>query len=232
VERRARLARGGALETAGKRAAFALFYAPLHFLVTREIVRTLPGASAPFTHLLDLGCGSGAAGAAWVTTAARSGQNMRLTGIDRHPWAVAEAKWTYQQMGLNGRAIRGDVGRAAIEGGVSRRILAAYTVNELSEESRRALLPQLLSAHAAGAPVLIIEPIARRMSGWWDDWERAFLDARGRADEWRFNVPLPQRQHDLARAAGLNPRELTARTLWLGPAPPGSKDPGLQTRTM
>src|SRR4051794_34952504 len=31
VERRARLATGGALDSAGKRAAFALFYAPLHF---------------------------------------------------------------------------------------------------------------------------------------------------------------------------------------------------------
>ena len=36
VERRAKLARGGARETAGKRAAFTLFYAPLHFFVVRD----------------------------------------------------------------------------------------------------------------------------------------------------------------------------------------------------
>ena len=42
VERRTKLATGGALSSAGKRSAFALFYAPLHFLVTREIVTALP----------------------------------------------------------------------------------------------------------------------------------------------------------------------------------------------
>ena len=46
VERRAKLARGGALDGAGKRAAFALFYAPLHFLVVREIVRAIDSASS------------------------------------------------------------------------------------------------------------------------------------------------------------------------------------------
>src|SRR5215210_1390656 len=45
VERRSKLAAGGALDTAGKRAAFALFYGPLHFLVTREVVRALHTAS-------------------------------------------------------------------------------------------------------------------------------------------------------------------------------------------
>jgi hypothetical protein len=35
----------------------------------------------------------------------------------------------------------------------------------------------------------------------------------GRQDEWRFRVPLPARQQALAKAAGLRPTELTARTL-------------------
>src|SRR3954464_12502113 len=62
VERRARLAAGGALDSAGKRAAFALFYAPLHFLVTREVVRAVDAAPG-IVALTDLGCGTGAAGA-------------------------------------------------------------------------------------------------------------------------------------------------------------------------
>ena len=38
VERRSRLAEGAALAGAGKRAAFALFYAPLHYQATAHIV--------------------------------------------------------------------------------------------------------------------------------------------------------------------------------------------------
>src|SRR5512135_1759049 len=61
VERRGRLAEGAALEGAGKRAAFALFYGPLHFLLVREVVRAL-GASDPApARVVDLGCGTGVA---------------------------------------------------------------------------------------------------------------------------------------------------------------------------
>src|SRR5258708_12196032 len=41
VERRERLTSGAALEGAGKRAAFALFYGPLHFLTVTALVRAL-----------------------------------------------------------------------------------------------------------------------------------------------------------------------------------------------
>ena len=40
VERRTKLASGAALEGAGKRAAFALFYGPLHFATVDHIVRS------------------------------------------------------------------------------------------------------------------------------------------------------------------------------------------------
>src|SRR5882762_8350636 len=96
VERRGRLAEGGALDGAGKRAAFALFYGPLHYLLVRAIVGSLPQAlqemDAPPT-LLDLGCGTGAAGAAWAASCATA---PRVIGIDRHQWAVAEAARTYR----------------------------------------------------------------------------------------------------------------------------------------
>jgi hypothetical protein len=210
VERRAKLVRGGALDSAGKRAAFALFYAPLHFLVTREIVRALDG-SRRIARLLDLGCGTGAAGAAWILECG----GATVHGVDRHPWAVAEANWTYRTLSLGGHASQVDVDNAAIRGGPGHAILAAYTVNELPAPARDALLPRLLDAHARGARVLIVEPIARRMSGWWSHWERAFAAAGGRADEWRFGVPLPDRQRQLGRAAGLDPRQLTARSLFL-----------------
>src|SRR6266705_5974217 len=67
VERRGRLAAGAALDGAGKRAAFALFYGPLHYLLLRDIVGALPGATRPLPRFADLGCGTGAAGAAWAS---------------------------------------------------------------------------------------------------------------------------------------------------------------------
>ena len=76
VERRGRLAEGGALSSAGKRAAFALFYGPQHFFVVQKIVDSLKVAGTfpgqvPAT-LVDLGCGTGAAGAAWALTGRHS----------------------------------------------------------------------------------------------------------------------------------------------------------------
>lgn len=210
VERRGKLAAGGALDTAGKRAAFALFYAPMHFFVAQEIVRALPGA-ADVSQVIDLGCGTGTAGAAWAVAAG----DCRITGFDRHPWAVAEANWTYRQLALDGRATQQDIARAPLRGSSKTGILAAYAVNEVPDDIRNALLPRVLEAHTAGARVLIIEPIARRLTRWWDDWATAFATAGGRADEWRFPADLPARQRDLARAAGLDPRELTARSLFL-----------------
>ncbi len=210
VERRAKLAKGGALDSAGKRAAFGLFYAPLHFVVAREIVREVQ-AAPHVTQVLDLGCGTGAAGAAWAIEAG----NAAIRGVDRHPWAVAEANWTYRTLGLAGRATQGDVGDAALHGGRGHAVMLAYTVNEVSDAARAALLPRLLEAHTRRARVLVIEPIARRMSSWWPDWAAAFEAAGGRADEWRFPPALPDRQLQLGRAAGLDPRELTARSLFL-----------------
>lgn len=211
VERRSKLTQGGALDSAGKRAAFALFYAPVHFLIAREVIRGIPGAPDDLTRVLDLGCGTGAASAAWALAAGRA----RVAGVDINGWAVGEANWTYRQFGLSGRASIGDVARIELPAGDDCAIIAAYTVNELRVDTRSALLPRLLEAHTGGTRILILEPIARRMSSWWDEWEDSFVKAGGEAGEWRFSIVLPERQRALGRAAGLDPRELTARTLYL-----------------
>ena len=68
VERRQTLTDGAALAGAGKRAAFALFYGPLHYLLVAHIVRSIPEATQPAVPaLVDLGCGTGASGAAWAS---------------------------------------------------------------------------------------------------------------------------------------------------------------------
>jgi hypothetical protein len=219
VERRSRLAEGGALSSAGKRAAFALFYGPQHFFVVHKIVDVLQAAgtfrgNVPVA-LVDLGCGTGAAGAAWAVAAGMAA----IQGFDRHPWAVDEAAWTYRQFQRRGRTAQRDISRPEVwtanDKGrtASRAVLAAYTVNELAPAGRAALLSMLLDAHRRGDRILIVEPIARRALSWWAEWEEAFLEAGGRTDEWRFPADLPDTTRQLARAAGLDPRELTARSL-------------------
>lgn len=210
VERREKLVTGGPLDSAGKRAAFALFYAPLHYLVTQHIVRALD-ASAGVQRVLDLGCGTGSAGSAFSVP----GSPIAVHGVDRNAWAVAEANWTYRTLGVQGRAVTGTIQKTPLHAAPGSAVLAAYAVNELPEADRDNLLPRLLEAHRGGARILIIEPIARRLNRWWDGWNEAFVAVGGRENEWRFRVVLPSRQRSLAKAAGLDPQELTARTLYL-----------------
>ena len=210
VERRHKVARGGTLDSAGKRAAFALFYAPLHFLTTRLVVEALGAATPPPASILDIGCGTGAAGAAWALAAG----GVPVFGIDRHPWAVDEARWTYRALGLNGQARTGDVTRLPAIRPESA-VVVAYVLNELPSDTRGAVERTLLDAAARGASVLVLEPIARSLTPWWADSARRFEAAGGRADEWRFAVDLPPMLRLLDKAAGLNHRELTARSLYV-----------------
>jgi hypothetical protein len=116
-------------------------------------------------------------------------------------------------LGVRGSARREDLARAGPKPGEA--VLAAYAANELAEAERAALLEQLLGAARARASVLVVEPIARRSSAWWEGWRKAFLAAGGREDAWRFRVPLPELLARFDRAAGLDHREQTAASLHL-----------------
>lgn len=209
VERRHKVAAGATLDSAGKRAAFALFFAPLHYLTVAHVV-SASHIRVPRT-IVDVGCGSGAAGAAW----AMSGDaHSRVMGFDRHPWAADEARWTYRFFGLQGTAKIGDAVRLP-QAGRDDGIVAAYVLNELPDEARKRLEDGLLSAAANGAAVIVIEPIARTLTPWWDATAARVRNAGGRADEWRFPVALPATLEKFDRAAGLRHQELKARTLML-----------------
>jgi hypothetical protein len=211
VERRDRLGHGAALDGAGKRAAFALFYGPLHFLVVRAIVRAIPAAEGPLDLVVDLGCGTGVAGAAWaVECAARP----RVLGLERHPWAADEARWTCRTLGVAADVRCVDIARMRVPPRASA-IIAAFTVNELADATRAQLLRELLAFGSRGTRVLVVEPIAKSNAPWWAGWQGAFVQAGGREDQWRFPADLPAVVGRLDHAAGLDHRELTARSLYL-----------------
>ena len=210
VERRDRLARGAALEGSGKRAAFALFYGPLHFLTITHVVDALGANARALREIVDLGCGTGAAGVAWALACS---QRPSIAGIDRSSWAVQEANWTYRYFAVRGLAATGDIARAAVRADHRSGILMAYVVNELGADERAVLLERIVARVRAGAALLVVEPIARRGRDWWDEWCRQLTAAGARADEWRFDVALPPFVRSIAKGAGLDPRELTARTI-------------------
>ena len=174
--------------------------------------RSRAGAStrAPQS-IVDLGCGTGAAGAAWALASPTA---PSVIGIDRHPWAVDEANWSYQQLGIHGRARQGDVTKAlAIRRGHS--VVAAYLLNELPDDSRARVEDQLIDTAAHGGRVLVIEPIARAIAPWWDDLAARFAAVGGRSDQWRLPIDLPPLLQKFDKAAGLDHRELTFRSLFI-----------------
>lgn len=216
VERRAALGTRSAVDSLGKRAAFASYYAPLHFLTTREIVRALGAPARSIRRVIDLGCGTGAASAAW---ALECEPVPEIRGYDVGGWAVKEAAWTWHTLGLRGRARYGDLldetGRVCRE---TRRaavgFLFAWSINELEIPERDRLLRLLLSQWPAGSSLLVIEPLARSAAPWWDEWARGLEGPGLRQDVWHFDVPLPAPLARIDEAAGFRREHLGARSLW------------------
>ena len=213
VERRHRLGEGAALTGAGKRAAFALFYGPLHFLLIRHVATSLadPEARSARWPLFDLGCGTGAAGAAWASVGS---EPPPLVGVDRHPWTLKEAAFTYKVFGLSARTVMADVAEVTLP---DRRTvcLAAFVLNELPAADRTRLLTRLLERASKGDRLLVVEPLAGAVAPWWNQWASSVIALGGRVDEWRLRVELPAIVAKLDRAAGLNHRELTGRSFWI-----------------
>ena len=211
---RRRLQEGFALSGRGKRAAFALLYAPMHYLTTVHAVCALN--VSPGEALIDLGCGTGAGAAAWALCSAP--RAPRLLGLDINLWALAEARWNWRTLGLAGTARRADlqgpwpvVARAAY--------LCAYSLNELTDAARSACVRRLLVAHDKGATVLVVEALARGAAPYWPQLQREVLAAGGREDEHRLTADLPATLSLLRRSTSHAPLALGARTLTLiGPS--------------
>ena len=120
---------------------------------------------------------------------------------------------TYRAFGLAARTRRGNITAARLPNEPAS-VLAAFTLNEISESAREVLLAQLIARARRGDPLLIVEPLAGSVASWWNRWRREVESAGGRADEWRFRTPLPTIVAKLDRAAGLDHQEITGRSLW------------------
>jgi len=218
VERReSALADHKALDGAGKRAAFALYYGPLHFLLVDHIVKEIGASFSPGT-VVDLGCGTGVAGAA---IAAGTTPPLSVLGFDTHPWTLEEAKFTYKSFGLRFDVRRAHAAKTRFPADTSV-IVAAFVVNELNDRDRAVLLEHLTQQNQTRNQepgtrnhVLIVEPISQRISPWWDEWAGTFTRMGGRADVWKARIDVPPLVRRLAKASGLRPEMLTARSLFL-----------------
>lgn len=218
VHRRDRVA-NRTFDGAGKRAAFALYYAPLHFFFLRGVLaetRDLEGFGVSSGaskerrfNIVDLGCGTAVAGAAWALA---MGPKAEVDGIERNRWAAKEASHTLRTLGVRGRTRPGDVSRWRARPRVDG-IVVAYTVNELEDSVRDRLLIELLAAVRGGAALWVIEPIARGISPWWDAWCKGFASLGGQSATWELEVQLPELLQRFDRASGLNHRTLKGRTL-------------------
>lgn len=220
VEKRGQLPTRSPLDSAGKRAAFGLFYAPLHMLTVDAAVGAVAADARP-THIIDLGCGTGVCSAAWALRI--PDPHPTIDGFDLHPWALEEARWNWRTLGLRGRAVKLDAvsaleraaaGRAALAG---TGIIAGWAVNELDTPARARLLIALQTAITKGASFLMLEPLARGVAPWWDDWTRVLTPLGVVAGDYKFDVDLPPRLAEFSDGAGFNNRTLSARVMWVAP---------------
>jgi len=217
VERRGQLPERSPLDSAGKRAAFALFYAPLHFL-TAELALTRSNVPTELTALVDLGCGTGVCGAAW---ALMHDTTPALTGVDANAWAIDEARWNWRAMGLRGHGVRGDLLGTAR--GLLRQsntalattgIIAGWTVNELPKPDRDQLLAVVDQLLDRGARLVILEPLARGVAPWWDEWAMRLAPRNVREEDVKAAVDLPAPLDSFSDAAGFRKKELGVRIMF------------------
>jgi SAM-dependent methyltransferase len=217
VEQRAALRDRSPLDSAGKRAAFAGFYAPLHFLTVRQIVQSVGLGQRPVETIVDLGCGTGVVGAAWALA---YGTFTRVVGVDLNTWVLDEARWNFQTLGVRARTSRGNL-VAALEELVAKPdarsgVILGWSLNELGDSDRARAIDLLVSLSARATPVAVIEPIATRLVPWWPAFAGRVTKAGGRVDEWKFEAALPPALADLDEAAGFQRESLSARSAVFG----------------
>jgi hypothetical protein len=203
-----------ATQGAGKRAAIATYFAPLHFLATWHALGDAgPDAAGKPARVIDLGCGSGPVGAALACACGRP----PVEGVDPSAWALAEARHTYAAFGLAGRTRRAALPAALPRVRPGDLLALGWVVNELDAAVREALLEGLLGAAREGAGLFVAEPLSARTSPWWKAWATALARAGAREGLARGEFERPARIAELDRASGLDHRVIGARYLVRAP---------------
>ena len=156
------------LEGRAKRAAFATFYAAIHFRTVQGWLEAHPlDSHSGLKRILDLGCGTGAVGSA---IALGLQPHPEVKGLDRSAWAVAEARETYRAFGLQGTAKRITLPGGLPRGEQGELMVAGWSINELDDAARSRLLPAIGAALTA---VLGSHFRAnfRANPPWWPSWQ-------------------------------------------------------------
>ncbi|HVH04750.1 MAG TPA: hypothetical protein VNE71_01990 [Myxococcota bacterium] len=215
------------LDGDGKRAAFALFYAPLHFLTLFHALRSRDLGAV--SRVVDVGCGTGAVGAAAALAFAErsGGAPPQILGVDRSGFALGEARRTAADLGLRGAWKRGALPQALPALRASDFACLGWCANELAEKARDSVLVSLVTALERGTGLVVAEPLAAGVTPWWRDWAAAFAEHGGVSFEARARLALPALVKQLDKAAGLDHQEIGARVLFVParelPSQPGSR---------
>jgi SAM-dependent methyltransferase len=200
-------------EGVAKRAALATYFAPLHFLTTWHALGELTPPLGSVKRVVDLGCGTGAAGAAAARACPGS---PSLLGVDASGWALGEARHTWAAFGLRARAVRRRLPSGQPELRAGDLAVLGWFVNELPTVARERLLATLARERQHGAGVLMLEPLSRRVAPWWPEAVEG-LGVDTQDHELHLARERPERVADLDAASGLDHSVLGVRVCLAAP---------------
>ena len=199
----------------GKLAAFASYYAPIHFLTTLQACEHFGIGMLTAEHpVMDLGCGTGAVGAAVARTLPGGAS---VVGVDASR-AVAEAfRRTARQLNVRSRLRVGRLPKAMPRVPAGGIIVAGWSLNELDEQERSGVLERLQPHLQKGAGLLVLEPLSRRVSPWWSAVVSSLENLGCREAELTDPLPDVEWIQRLDQATGLDHRRAKCRGLWVPP---------------